>query len=205
MRYSHPFYPSPVTITTTNIRHTYGNNLEHAHQDRLLQKCLYICCQHAYQNRLPVFPSTDISKNWRNDRGLASKRFQLQASLEFHLFVLLDPRLVDKHVHLRTGITELAFFIEKMILAKADTKDKYLNVKNSIDDYLKDIICRLTLRLCEKTPSLNHFSKMVANYLMITRGIARPWNSNDIMRAIELRRKRKTGMRRIMTSSAGAA
>ena len=114
---------------------------------------------------------------------------------------------MDKHVHLRTGITELAFFIEKMILAKADTKDKYLNVKNSIDNYLKDIICRLTLRLCEKTPSLNQFSKMVANSLMITRGIAQPWNFNDIMRmrAIELRRRRKTAMRRIMTSSAGAA
>ena len=217
MPHHHPLYPSPVTITTTDTREIYGNDLRPVHQDKIFQKCLHYCSQIAYQKSLPRLPivcaSDEESINWRHDRTLALKRFQLQTLIEFHLFVFLDPRLVDKNVHLRTGVTELAFFVEKTLFVKAESKEKYLKVKSGIIDYLKDIMCRLTLKLSKNTPSLQSFAKIVANYSMITQGIPRPWNVQQLMRrrAIDLSymmkrfENKETELKSIASSAAGAA
>ena len=100
-----------------------------------------------------------------------------------------------------------------MLFVKADSKEQYLKVKSGIIDYLKDIICRLTLRLTEKSLLLKSFAKIVTNYLRMTQGIPRPWDSSERTRrrAIELRyamqRMKHVSARQnaVASSAAGAA
>jgi len=83
------------------------------------------------------------------------------------------PGMSDSNPDLVTQMNDVAEFIENVSFHRFMTYQEYRSFLNLI--VLKDIVCRLALRLSQENADLNQFTQCINSYLQNIRDDPCPW------------------------------
>ena len=145
------------------------------HEESVFQLCLRLCAE--YREYLPFHILNMRPNTWHegydDDSDLIKLRNTMVGKIKEELLQWCRPGMSDSNPDLVTQMNDVAEFIENVSFHRFMAYQEYRSFLNLI--VLKDIVCRLALRLSQENAYLNQFIQCINSYLQTIRGDPSPW------------------------------